>query len=318
MRTLRSRALRSLVFLAVVAAAGACASGGGISGTSIVIGPVTDFGSILVNGIELDTTGAEVTIEGDPASIEDLRLGMFVFVRGQVNEKRNTGVAERIASDHLIEGPVDAVNAAGATFSVLRQLVIIDANTVFDQTTLATLAPDDLVEVWGVTDADASIRATRVEKESAVPELELTGVVTGLDDVAQTFRIGILTIDYSSALLENIPAGGLADGLVVEVEIDGAPAGDAAVASNVEVRDARVVFAPGDGARVQGFITSVVSAAEIVVNTTQHVVLTPDTRFERGTADDLALNSQLDVSGEFDDGGATVAAEIEFLAAATP
>ena len=47
------------------AAAAICAcasSGGGISGTSLVIGPISGFGSIVVDDITFDTTNAVVTI----------------------------------------------------------------------------------------------------------------------------------------------------------------------------------------------------------------------------------------------------------------
>jgi hypothetical protein len=51
--------------LSIAVALWAC-SGGGISGTAFVAGPLAAFGSIFVNGIEFDTSTAVVTIEGDP------------------------------------------------------------------------------------------------------------------------------------------------------------------------------------------------------------------------------------------------------------
>jgi hypothetical protein len=224
---------------------------------------------------------------------------MFVRVRGPVNG--NKGVAERIGADHLLQGPVDAVNAADGTFSALSQLVITGPDTVFDQTDIQTLAPGDVVEVFGVRDADLGIRATRVEKKDpATEEFELTGNIAGLDLVAQTFRIGILTVDFSSAVVENAPPTGLADGLLVEAESDEAPVGDVLAATGIEVIDPALEFEEGDAAEVHGFVTSVVSATEIVLNGTQRVLLTESTRFERGTRADLVLNAEIEVDGTLD------------------
>ena len=309
---MRNAATSAAVAFAIAAGIWACASsGGGISGTSIVIGAIAGFGSIVVDDIVFDTTNAVVTIEGDDATVDDLRLGMFVFVRGKVNERRRTGVAERVASDHLLEGPVDGVNAGAGTFSALSQLVITDANTVFDQTTLSTLGPGELVEIFGVLDADASIRATRVERKDAITEIELTGVITNFDPVAETFQFGILTIDFSSALLESIPPGGLADGLLVEVEAEEPPVDDVLVAVGVEMR-ADLMFEDGDGAEIEGFVTKIVSTNEFLMNVTQRVLITGTTRFERGTRDDLVLNAEIEVEGFFESDGTLIAEEIEF------
>jgi hypothetical protein len=282
-----------------------------------VAGPIAEFGSIVVNGIELDTTGAVVTIEGDPAEVADLRLGMFVFVRATVPPSSTTGRAQRIASDHVLEGPVDGVNVAAGTFSALSQLVITNAATVFDQTTLATLLPGDVVEVFGVRDADASIRATRVERKQGVTEFEVTGTISSFDAGAQTFDIGILTVDFSSALVENAPPGGLADGLLVEVETDEVPVGDLMLATNIEVLDPASMFEDDDEADIQGFVTEIVSSTVFVLNGVQRVQITDQTRFEGGTAGDLVLNAQVDVSGTFDTQSVLVAAEIEFVSIGT-
>ena len=49
----------------------------GISG-----GRITAFGSIFVNGRELATSNAAITIDGQPATESDLKLGQNVFVTG--------------------------------------------------------------------------------------------------------------------------------------------------------------------------------------------------------------------------------------------
>ena len=238
---------------------------------------------------------------------------MYVFVRGPVDESNDTGVAERVASDHVLEGPVDAINAADGTFVALSQLVVTDADTVFDQTTLATLAPGDVVEVFGVRDADTSIRATRVERKVDFEEFELTGTVANLDAAAETFEIGLLTVDFSGALIEGAPPEGLSNGLVVEVETGERPVGDLMIARGIEVPDPELLFEDGDGVDVNGFVTEIVSPTQFVLNGDHPVKITNKTRFENGTAADLVLNAEVDVSGQRKSNGTLNASEIEFV-----
>lgn len=305
------RILRWIV-VSFVAGIWACANGGGISGTSIVAGPISEFGSIFVNGIEFDTTDAVVTIEGDPAVVEDLRRGMYVFVRGRVNRSAGTGVAERVASDHVLEGPVEAVNAVDGTFVSFSQLVITDASTVFEGATIDTLVAGDLVEVFGVRDADDAIRATRVERKDEVEEFELTGTVSALDEDAMTFQFGILTVDYSGAEIDDPEGIGLANGRIVEAETEDAPENDLLVAISLDIHSAEFEFEEGDGAEIRGVVTAVVSASEFVLNGIQRVITNERTRYENGEADDIVLNAVVDVEGELGDGGTLIAEEVEF------
>jgi hypothetical protein len=301
---------------AIATGISACASsGGGISGTGFVSGPIQGFGSIFVNGVELDTTDAVVTIEGDPATVDDLELGMFVFVRGRIDRSGTTGTAERIASDHLLLGPVEAVNVAGGTFVSLSQLVITAPDTVFDGTSLATLETGEIVEVFGFPDADGAIRATRVALLDDADEFELTGTIENLDAEAETFQIGLLTVDFSEALIEEAPPEGLSNGLLVEVESEEAPVDDLMLAVGVEVRNAEFEFEEGDDAEVQGIITTVVSADEFVINRAQRVRIVEGTRFEGGTRADVALNARVEIEGALDRDGVLVAEEIEFVSA---
>jgi hypothetical protein len=304
---------RLLAALGMAAGLWACASGGGISGTSLVFGPIAGFGSIIVSGIEFDTDRAQVTIEGNSADIADLRLGMVVLVNGSVDEATMSGVAARVAADHLLQGPVEAVNALDGTFVALSQLVVTDLATVFDQTTINTLAAGDLVEVFGFRDADASIRATRVERLSSIDEIELTGAVSNLDEAAMTFEIGLLRVDYGGALLENLPAGGLADGLLVDVETDAVPVADLMIATGIEAVDTGLTADPGDSVDIEGFVTEISTADEFVVNGTQRVITTTATSFEGGTPSDLVANARVDVSGSLDALGNLLAEEVEFV-----
>jgi hypothetical protein len=303
----------AFALLVAVAAVWSCSSsGGGISGTSLVIGPIDEFGSIVVNGIEFDTDNAEVFLEGDPATLADLQLGMVVFVQGAVKKNGLRGRADIVAADHVLLGPVEAVNALDGTFVSLSQLVITDADTVFASTTIDTLAPGDNVEIFGFFDGDGSIRATRVERFDDIEEIELTGTISNLDTIAETFSLNLLTVDFSMAEIEDAPPGGLEDGMLVEVETEEAPINDLMLAAGVEVRDSDLPVDVGDGVEIAGFISELVSADEFVLNGAQTVFVTPDTVFEDGDASDLVLNARVEVEGVFEIDGSLTAEEIEF------
>ncbi|HRH78729.1 MAG TPA: hypothetical protein PK129_15390, partial [Cellvibrionaceae bacterium] len=79
------RNLSTLVASATLAVLAACGGGGGSSGTTpppgggttasaISYGTITAFGSVWVNGIEYETTGAEVRIDDSPRGTDDLRV----------------------------------------------------------------------------------------------------------------------------------------------------------------------------------------------------------------------------------------------------
>jgi hypothetical protein len=309
-RQRREAALAFLVCLALAAACGSSARlGGGISGTSSVVGTISDFGSIVVNGIEFDTDAATVTIEGDPATPADLRLGMVATVVGTVGEDGRTGVADTVAVEDFLEGPIQAIDRTAGTLRILSQTVVIDPETVFEPTPLAELAAGDDVEVSGYPDADGRVRATRVARKEEDVEIEIKGTVADLDRDARTFRFGALVVDYTDAILEGLPPEGLTDGLFVEVEGEGPPVDDVLIAVGIEVPASEV--ADGDNLEVAGFVTSVLSADEFVVNANQRVRLTPDTVFERGTRADVVPNAELEVEGRVDADGVLVAAEVE-------
>jgi hypothetical protein len=71
--------------LALLAAAcGGAGHGGGIGGTGIVFGAISGFGSVIVAGVEFDSSSAIVTLNGENVEETALALGMVVTVRGQI------------------------------------------------------------------------------------------------------------------------------------------------------------------------------------------------------------------------------------------
>ncbi len=328
-----------LMLLATLGALTGCGGGGGGGGdTSIAgidrlgasAGTVTGFGSIFVNGVEFETNGAEFTIDDSPGSESDLDVGDVVIVIGSINSSGSTGTADTVFADEAVEGPIDNINLAASQMTVAGQLVLISASTSFDDgispATLDGLAVGNFVEVSGFFDADRNIRATRIERKaiSGIPAgetVEVHGFVTNLS--ASSFQINGLTIDFSSAVLDNFPGGAIANGDFVEAKGLSFAAGGELIATRVELE------APGAGGidlnniddlEVEGFITRFVSATDFDVSSLP-VTTNAQTVFEfeddtPAMAADLGLNVKVEVEGDVNSSGVLVADKVEIKRAA--
>ena len=179
--------------VAVTLGLAACSGGSGSNQTSIpqppaggpttvaVVGTITGFGSVYVNGVRYEVrTDTVVDIEGEPETMGDdsgLRLGMKVYVVASNSGGQRS--ADRIQHDDDLRGPIesiapDANDPSIGGFTVLGQTVIVDSNTVFDDDVgdndgvpgidLRDLAVGMVVEVSGFP-MDGGFLATRVDRE---------------------------------------------------------------------------------------------------------------------------------------------------------
>ncbi len=179
-----------------------CGGGVGEEGTGYAVGPITGFGSVIVNGITFDDSGATV-VDGDDTpglTRAALRLGMTVEIDS--DRIKDAGArAARVRFDSAITGPVEALESDG--FVVLGQRVAVDDTTVFDSALaagLAAMARDQVVEVYALFDAATQrYRATRVDLRLIALRYRLRGVVSNLDERTHTLRIGNALFDYGSA-----------------------------------------------------------------------------------------------------------------------
>lgn len=229
-----------LVLLTMVSCGGGSdVAGGGIGGTGISQGPITGFGSVIVNGIKFEDIGAAIEVEDvSDRPRTDLKVGMVVKIAWE-RDTAGTYTAKSIVYGDDVQGPVSSivVDVVGdATFTVLGQRVITHpASTVFDGAVdAAALADGNIVEVSGLKDIAGVLHATRVEFKSAVAgageTFELKGVVAGLDSVAKTFTLGTVIVNYGVLAA---PAAGAC----VEVKSTAGVVSGQLIASTIEVDD---------------------------------------------------------------------------------
>lgn len=320
-----------LGFLFLAGALVACGGGSGGGGSSagidrtgvtIAAGPVTGFGSIIVNGVRYDTSSATFTIDDNPGGQDDLSVGDVVVLRGTLNADLTTGTATSVIYDAAVEGPVEEIDSTGSRLVVMGQTVLATPDTSFDDSipggVLSGLNAGDVVEVSGLVQATGEISATRIEAKPAGGEFEVRGPVASL--TATTFMLANLLVDYSIAQLRDLPAGGLAEGQLVEVKgtnyTPPSPPGTPApvlVASTVEGKMAGFGGVAGDRLEIEGFITRFGSATDFDVSG-QRVTTNAATVYTGGigaSAADLGVNVKVEIKGQLNSAGSLVASRVD-------
>lgn len=283
--------------------------------TTSVSGRITGFGSVIVNGVHFDADAAQIMHDGQPITEDDLKVGMVIRLSGAVDADGVNGVATEIEFDEELKGPVATIDLANGSLVVLGQTILIDEDTALDNLTLDTLAENDFVEVSGYFDADGALRATLIEREELAEnddqEIEIKGVVRSLDSTLSQFLIGTQAIDFGEAEFDSIPDNTLTDGMRVEVKASALTENGVLIAHEIEYEehddsDER----EGSELELEGLVTGVTSESEFAVNG-RTVIVTTDTEFEEGTAQDVTQNSKIKVEGELNADGALVAEKVE-------
>lgn len=196
--------------------------------SQIANGVVTGFGSVFVDGVEIEDANASVVTENHDGSTTNTVLQMGHRVRVAHNGK---GTASAVTLDAAVIGTVSAKDATAQTLTVAGQKVkVVTDSTVGTLTAFGggyssigdVVVGTDLVEVHGTPVYDSvsktyTVNATRIAKVTAsTGRMQVAGTLSNLDTTAKTFAINGLTVNYSTAALRPASAT-LANGTVVTV-----------------------------------------------------------------------------------------------------
>ena len=287
----------------------------GIVRTGIMVGPISNFGSIVINGVTYSTDDASFSINEMPGVESDLDVGQTVTVRGRIGSSLLNGNAMEIFYNDNVKGPIDSVDLATGSLSILGQPISVDESTSYDESipdgSIEGLQIGDLVEVSGLVDSSGQTAATRISAIPVGSQFEILNTIGSVNSVEQTLSINAAVIDFSTAMLEGIPGGQLQEGMLVEVQGVGFSADGELVASRVIKRTAGITGNVNDRVEIQGFVTDFASVTRFSVGSNK-VKLTPDTLFEDGESVDLGLNTRLEVEGAFDAMGVIEASVVKF------
>jgi hypothetical protein len=293
-------------------------TGGGTGGTGVSVASVSEgamvVGSVIVNGVRFDDTQATVIVDDNTATRGALKDGMVVKVKGRIADDRVTGTAERVEVENEVRGTVQSVSASTSPrfFTVVNQKVLVDDLTVFANTASdlsGLVGGSSFVEVHGQRDAAGNIRATRVEAfgGSGLGD-ELRGRIATLGTNTLTINNGtVVTVTFSAGVIQ--PAStALAVGQLIEVH--GSFSAGTFIATRLDVEDAEdSAFRPDSGGRfeVEGFVTGFTATPGTFSVNGRSVQTTSATRFEGGSAADLANGAKVEAEGTLS--GSTIVAE---------
>jgi hypothetical protein len=175
--------------------------GVGSGGTgSYANGPVSGLGSIFVNGVRYDLSGATV-LSDDTASpsAADLQIGMVVEVDGGVvvpGAAYSTCTAARVRYDSELIGEISSITLDGSNrptdITVMGQHVLVNAQTQLPPAAANTspLVQSDKIVVYGLPNGSGGVVATRVDLVAAPAVYKISGTVSAVDLGAQTLSVG--------------------------------------------------------------------------------------------------------------------------------
>jgi Domain of unknown function (DUF5666) len=267
------------------------------NGANLAVGPITGFGSIIVNGVRYDDSSASIVDDDDSASSRDeLKLGVVVEVKsGTISN--GSAPALGIAFGSSLVGPVDAgsQNTTENTLKVLGQTVKVTNATVYGEglTGLASIVDRAIVNVHGILDAGTGVTtATRIELKLNPQHYRLRGKVSDLNTTLKTLKIGGQSVSYAEAQ-DNPALRNLANDQVVRARLKTAKQGDFWVATRIKSS------APSmDGVKefeVKGVISNFISTTNFKINDLQ--VDASKAVFEEDDQSELKLGVLVEVEG---------------------
>ncbi|HEX7155947.1 MAG TPA: DUF5666 domain-containing protein [Burkholderiaceae bacterium] len=272
---IEGRVGNSLLALAAAALAAllpAGCGGVGVGGTGAYVSSlIAGFGSVFVGAVEFDDSGATV-LDDDGQPVQrtgnELRLGMTVDVDGSGGSGATPGASASASSFRISTaalGPVDAVDAAAGTLSVLGQQIQVNAATVFDPSLhggLRSIRGGDVIAAYAMPDAvGGRYLGMRIERAAGASAYRLRGLVSAVDPTQHTMMIGGATLDYSHAA--GVPPN-LAAGQIVRVRLPGA-AGSGTLGVDA-FAGAASPLADGDSVGIDGLVTSFQGPGAFAVN----------------------------------------------------
>jgi hypothetical protein len=274
---------------------------------------------LLVDQVCFDSSTAVVTVNGEPATIDDLEPGMVLAVEGQLNEAGDAGTAVVVDYNSLLTGTIENVDLDNAALQVLGDTLLLDKESRLVGFALSAGSTGLDVDVSGLVDAGGMIRVTRIARRPSVStELTTAGTLHLLDVGAQTFRVRGLEIDYSSVTPSGA-GGSPANGLLVRVTLAGAPSAGSAVATSIRLVEPLRDRLANQSVVLRGLVTSLQpDLKRLVLDGAHSVRIGKNTEFVGSRADELAVDQRLRVKGRITDSKAILALVVEKLPDALP
>lgn len=271
---------------------------GGIGGTGIV-GIITGFGSIWVNGLEVeyDAKTALVTTAA-AANTHELAIGQVVVIEAQ--DGKTLLQANKISVIDAVVGQISALDAGSGKMTVLGQTVIVTAKTLtYDQQKRLDsiqFKQGEYVRVSGLRMVNGDIVASRIERIVPLAESSVVGLITGINgNVIYVYglQISVATANGLSVGQEISVLGQMKSGVFIAREITPSPSAE--------------LYGRTEHVNLQGYAGAGTAAGQIKVGNLEVVVSDPAL-----IAEALTSAEPVQISGHFANDHRLVADRIEF------
>lgn len=269
--------------------------GGGIGGTGI-IGTITGFASICVNGLEIHyDPETPVSIDGRPASARELAAGQVVIARAMGSGIEMT--ARNIAVVHAAVGPISSLNHESRELRVLGQTIHVGGQA---HGSLSGLKAGEWVQISGHRLPDGSIAASRIESMPAHIEARISGHVTHVH--ATGFEINGTHIQHDP----NSRPAGLAKGM--EVMVAGQWDGAHLKAQHIQTELTRHQFGSVSHVVIEGYVHGIRGKE---LNLSNRTITISEAQTSGTTKDELKPGRLIQMSGRVNEDQRVVADRIE-------
>lgn len=266
---------------------GAPMADGGMGGTGIV-GTITGFASICVNGVEVHfEDNVPVSRNGIAGAAAELAIGQVVAVEAGASQRGLE--ARRISVLNAYEGPVTGLPGGLEPMRVMGQPVRFAANAQID----TGLRIGDPVRVSGLRNASGEVVATRVERASVL---------------AQASAIG--AIDRNGAL-QGLPLAANRIAAGNELLVRGKWTGKALAVTQATPNPSIPFAGRVSQAVVEGLVHQR-DATELLIGGFT-VALDDTTQFDGGNVTDLDQNKRIRIKGTFESPRRIKASRIEIV-----
>jgi hypothetical protein len=275
---------------------------GGIGGTGIV-GIITGFGSIWVNGLEVQYDAkTPVADNAVIATANDLAIGQVVTI--EASGSNNEFKANKISVVDAVAGQITSIDTNTGKLIVLGQTITLSSKTIMhdqhNQANQLKLNVGDYIKVSGLRLANGDIKASRIAQTTIIAEPNLVGPVTGKSgNVIEVYGLKIVTT--SSA---NLSIG-------QEVIASGKQVGETLLAREIKPSPTSELFGKTEQIRLQGYVGESSSGGQIKVGNLD-VVLSAQSISPQGKMNELNSGELVQISGHFDRDNRIVADKIEF------
>jgi Domain of unknown function (DUF5666) len=213
-------------------------SQGGIA----IVGVVTGFASVCVNGVEVHYDASTPVFDnGDSTQLSSLAAGKMVMLKAdEVNGQLR---ARSIGMFDALVGPIDKLDIKNLQMEVMGQIVQLDEMTMQQMRALSSGA---MVRVSGHRLANGAIVATRVGVTNNKSLASTLGIVTNV--ASDGFSISGTKINLNNKnMLDKIKVGN-------EMRVSGAWNRKAIKASHIEAQPIKNMMNRSNSAIMEGFV----------------------------------------------------------------